>query len=76
MWDVIWTLCRVQAICSQITARPWETGISGQEALFHRRIDSFTDTNEIAGEARVLFNASYRHFGGVLSDLAFDWCLA
>lgn len=47
-----------------------------QGVLFHRRIDSFTDTNEIAGEARVLFNVSYRHFGGVLSDLAFDWCLA
>ena len=43
---------------------------------FHRRIDSFTDRNEVAGEARALFNASYRHFGGVLSDLAFDWCLA
>lgn len=47
-----------------------------QGVLFHHRIDSFTDTNEIAAEARVLFNASYRHFGGVLSDLAFDWCLA
>ena len=43
---------------------------------FHRRIDSFTDRHEVAGEARALFNASYRRFGGVLSDLAFDWCLA
>lgn len=42
----------------------------------HRAIDAFTDRHPIAGEARALFNPSYPHFGGVLSDLAFDWCLA
>ena len=39
---------------------------------FHRRIDAFTDSHAVAGEARALFNTSYRHFGGVLSDLAFN----
>lgn len=42
----------------------------------HRAIDAFTDSHPISGEARALFNPSYPHFGGVLSDLAFDWCLA
>ena len=57
--------------CKTVGNEPFRSGV-----VFHRRIDSFTDTNVVAGEARALFNASYRHFGGVLSDLAFDWCLA
>jgi len=44
--------------------------------MVHRRIDAFTDTHELTAKARALFPGSYRRFGGVLSDLMFDHCLA
>ena len=43
---------------------------------FHRSIDAFTDSHALVADARALFSGSYRRFGGVLSDLAFDYCLS
>lgn len=43
---------------------------------FHRAIDAFTDRHATVAEARAIFSGEQRRFGGVLSDLAFDFCLS
>ena len=44
--------------------------------MLHRRIDAYTDAHPLMAEARALFPPPFRRFGGVLSDLVFDHCLA
>ncbi len=44
--------------------------------MVHRTIDAYTDAHPLTAKARALFPGSYRRFGGVLSDLVFDHCLA
>jgi len=42
----------------------------------HRKIDSFTDQHPINLEARRLFQAPYRRFAGILTDVVYDHYLA
>lgn len=42
----------------------------------HRIIDSYTDAHPRVADARRLFEGRYRRFGGVICDLAFDYCLS
>jgi len=42
----------------------------------HRKIDSFTDTHEMALPSRKLFSSKMRRFAGIIIDVAFDHFLA
>jgi acyl carrier protein phosphodiesterase len=44
--------------------------------LLHRKIDAFTDTNEIVSESKNRLREKYRHYSGVLVDIFYDHFLA
>ncbi len=51
-----------------------ETIASG--ILLHRLIDEFTDNHEIVTKSKKRFSKKYRHYSGVIVDVAYDHYLA
>ena len=44
--------------------------------IFHREIDSYTDSHEIVRKSKRRLNKRYRHYNSVIIDIFFDYFLA
>ena len=47
-----------------------------QGVLLHRAIDDFTDQHAVVGQSKAKFRKKYRHYSGVIVDMAYDHFLA
>ncbi|MDP4206234.1 MAG: ACP phosphodiesterase [Bacteroidota bacterium] len=44
--------------------------------MLHRKIDHFTDTNQLTLNSKRLFSSAYRHYSGIIIDMVYDHFLA
>ncbi len=47
-----------------------------QGVLLHRAIDDFTDQHPVVGQSKAKLREKYRHYAGVIVDMAYDHFLA